>query len=605
MGKEFLKRFVRGKWIIVVASFYIKFFGGPNYVFGLYSIPIKASMKYNQKTIDTLSFFKDLGQNMGIFAGLLSEYMPAWVVLTLGATLNLAGYMMIWLSVTHRIPHPPLWQMYLFMCVAANAHPFMNTPVIVTCLNNFPHCRGTIIGFIRGFAGLSGAIFTQLYYSLYNVNGNNTQNVLLLLAWLPGCTCLFFMFFIKPFRGCTDFSEEDAQKQERHFLLFLYIALILATFLILVTVIQSRATLSFSTHKVIASIVLILLASNIVIAIKAEVEDGHQKFEHEKDDNHLIIAAMNMATIRKVTQDERLPDPKEASEPGKMDKLNHQDMQKLVADAQTTPKSKGAGEHENSYKETPSSSPLRLYLSRLREAFAMRGTKIGEDFTVPEALTKLDLWILLFATMCGQGGALAAIGNIGQIGESFGYTSGSISALVSLMNIWIFLGRLFAGFASEKLMKKQGTPRPIVLTLSILVGCVGHLLIAMPKAGSLYGASMIVGLSFGMQGTLFSAILSELFGLKHYATLFNVGSLAGPLGSYILNVRVAGHFYDQQTAQQGDDGTCTGSHCFDRAFFIIASVSFLGGLISVFLVSRTLSFYKHRMRAPSEKEERR
>ncbi|KAK3018957.1 hypothetical protein RJ639_003599, partial [Escallonia herrerae] len=45
---------------------------------------------------------------------------------------------------------------------------------------------------------------------------------------------------------------------------------------------------------------------------------------------------------------------------------------------------------------------------------------------------------------------------------------------------------------------------------------------------------------------LLSAIIAELFGLKHYATLFNVGHLAGPIGSYLLNVKVAGFLHDQE-----------------------------------------------------------
>ncbi|KAI5069713.1 hypothetical protein GOP47_0016014 [Adiantum capillus-veneris] len=570
MGKQFFLQFAKGRWMMLVASFYIKSFAGPNYVFGIYSIPIKASLNYNQSTIDTLSFFKDLGQNIGIVAGLITEVMPPWVVLTIGAALNLFGYLMIWLAVTHRIAKPPLWQMYLFMCIAADSHPFANTPVMVTCLHNFPHCRSILLGFVRGFSGLSGAIFSQLYYSLYNVNGDNTQDILLLLAWLPATMNLLCMFFIRPIKACSTSDKEDARNENKALFSFLYLALSLAAFLILVITLENQISLSFSAHKVIASTMVLLVASNILIAMKAQRGSSTkmQQLEGAKNAHSRTRDIQSMQSNGLNVQNSL--DPTEASEPNKM----------------------GQESSTESAKKSNSATP-RLYTTRFKEAFAVRGTKIGENFTIPEALLSWDMWILFIATACGQGAALAAIGNIGQIGESLGYTRAGISTLVSLMNIWTFLGRLLAGFASEALMRKQGMPRTLPFTISMLIGCVGMLLIAVPKKGSLYGASVIVGLSFGVQGTLFSAIMSELFGLKYYATLFNVGSLAGPLGSYFLNVRVAGYFYDRRAALQGDGLTCVGPHCFDTAFFIIAGVSFFGSLVSGLLVLRTLAFYRN------------
>ncbi|PNX64111.1 MFS transporter, partial [Trifolium pratense] len=60
----------------------------------------------------------------------------------------------------------------------------------------------------------------------------------------------------------------------------------------------------------------------------------------------------------------------------------------------------------------------------------------------------------------------------------------------------------------------------------------------------------------------------ELFGLKYYATLYNFGSVASPLGLYVLNVRITGHIYDKEAA------------------------TFFGAAISLILVARTRKFYK-------------
>ena len=143
--------------------------------------------------------------------------------------------------------------------------------------------------------------------------------------------------------------------------------------------------------------------------------------------------------------------------------------------------------------------------------------------------------ILFFSAICGVGGTLTAIDNLGQMGTSLGYPTRSISTFVSLMSIWNYLGRVVAGLVSEILLKKYKFPRPLMLSLVLLLACVGHLLIAFNPLGGLYVASIIIGFTFGAQWPLIFAIISEIFGLKYYSTLYNFGSMASPIGLYVLN----------------------------------------------------------------------
>ncbi|XP_020594728.1 uncharacterized protein LOC110034830, partial [Phalaenopsis equestris] len=219
----------------------------------------------------------------------------------------------------------------------------------------------------------------------------------------------------------------------------------------------------------------------------------------------------------------------------------------------------------------------------------------GEDFSILQALFSIDMLVLFFSTICGVGGTLTAIDNMGQIGESLGYPSRSINTFVSLISIWNAMGRVAAGFISEILLTKYRVPRPLVLTFVLLLACAGHLLIAFGVPNSLYLASVIVGFCFGAQWPLLFSIISELFGLKYYSTLYNFGSVASPIGSYILNVRVAGHLYDRETERQnggGKEGTCIGVKCFQLSFFIITVATVVGAVVSLVLAVRTRKFYK-------------
>ncbi|XP_060206177.1 protein NUCLEAR FUSION DEFECTIVE 4-like [Lycium barbarum] len=249
--------------------------------------------------------------------------------------------------------------------------------------------------------------------------------------------------------------------------------------------------------------------------------------------------------------------------------------------------------------ENPPSSTTN-WTSCFRSAF--NPPKRGEDHTILQALFNIDMLILFVATTFGVGGTLTSIDNLGQIGKALGYPDSSISTFVSLVSIWNYLGRVASGFSSEILLNKYNFPRPLMLTPVLLLSCIGHVLIAFGVWNSLYASSVLMGFCFGAQWPLILSIISELFGLKYYATLYNFGSVASPIGGYILNVRVAGHLYDKEAMKQlqakgiftrkiGEDLNCVGVKCYKQAFLIITGATFTGAIVSLILVLRTRKFY--------------
>ncbi|KAH6801232.1 Nodulin-like / Major Facilitator Superfamily protein [Perilla frutescens var. hirtella] len=484
------------KWIAAAASIWIQCSCGASYAFGIYSPILKSTQGYDQSTLDTISVFKDIGANAGILSGLLFSAVcrsggrapprflrGPWVVHAAGAVQCFVGYSFLWLAVTGAIPRPHVAVVCLFMFLAAHAQTFFNTANVVTAVQNFPAYSGTVVGIMKGFLGLSGAVLIQVYQTLF---AGKPTTFLLMLAVIPTLLSLILMFLVRVHHTASTAHEKTYLNG------FSLISMIVAAYIMFLIILENIFIFSPWMRALTLTILFLMLSSPLHVAIKAHKHD-----------------------LKKLSPLPSLKSPLiKANESTKPEETND-----FVANGTEL------------HKATTSEPILDA----------------GDELNLVQAMRTLSFWLLFVAMLCGMGSGLATINNISQIGESLGYSAGERSTLVSLWSIWNFLGRFGAGFISDILLHKKGWARPLFMTLTLAAMTAGHIIIGSGFPGNLYVGSVLVGICYGSQWSLMPTITSEIFGVQHMGTIFNTIAIASPLGSYILSVRVIGYIYDEES----------------------------------------------------------
>ncbi|CAM6046306.1 unnamed protein product, partial [Sphagnum compactum] len=585
------------RWFVLVAAMWLQACAGIGYMFGAISPVLKTSLGYNQKQINRLGVAKDIGDSVGLLAGFLCDVLPTWALILLGALQNFLGYGWLWLTVTHRVPPLHFALICVLIGVGTNGESYFNTAALVTCVRNFSENRGPVVGILKGFAGLSGAIFTLIYTATF---APDQASISFMVAVIPTSVAILVMFVLRhvpsPAAALADRSssaENDVTRvQESQNFRFVYgVCLALAAYLLITILMQDIADVSHTVTVAFAYGLLFLLALPLVIPFRAAVMTTES-------------TSSKQTLIEDCKSSEEKHTHNNHSSPPHRDEVL---FSELEDEKETWP--------ENERQQRLDRASSRLFRAVAQGAIKLKrrqkaGPRRGEDFTMKQAAVKADFWLLFFGVVCGAGSGLMVIDNLGQISQSLGFANAHI--FVSMLSIWNFLGRIGGGYVSEIIARDYAFPRPILMAAAQAGMAIGHVLLAFGCPGSLYVGSLLVGLGYGSHWSVTPATASELFGLKHFGILYNVLTIANPAGSLIFSGLIAGTLYDREAQKQrglndlafssvatdqfviqnNDEALlCEGAICFQETLFIMTGVCILGIVLNLVLVVRTLPVY--------------
>ncbi|CAM0911856.1 unnamed protein product [Alopecurus aequalis] len=578
-----VRGFLRNRWLVFVAAMWMQSVAGVGYLFGSLSPVIKSSLGYNQRQVASLGVAKDLGDSVGFLAGTLCAVLPLWAALLVGAAQNLVGYGWVWLAVTRRVAVPPLWAMCILIFVGNNGETYFNTAALVSCVQNFPKNRGPIVGILKGFAGLSGAIITQIYAIMHSPDDSA---LIFVVAVGPAMVVIALMFIVRPVGGHRQVRPSDGIS-----FTFVYsVCLVLAAYLMGVMLLEDLVGLS-ETLTVLCTVILIVL---LLVPVAIPVILSFFSNEDESVYAALLPSPRRDEASGSVLSDEQnevILSEVEDEKPKNLDLLPASERQKRIAELQA-----------------------KLFQAAAVGAVRVKrrkGPRRGEDFTLLQAMIKADFWLLFFSLLLGSGSGLTVIDNLGQMSQSLGYEESHI--FVSMISIWNFLGRVAGGYFSEIIVKDYAYPRAIALATAQVFMAIGHFTFAMAWPGTMYIGTLLIGLGYGAHWAIVPAAASELFGVKNFGALYNFLTVANPAGSLVFSGIIASGIYDYEAKKQAHQnnstllampGTllgmvsdvapalkCEGAICFFTSSLIMSGFCIVAVILSLILVHRTKIVY--------------
>lgn len=154
---------------------------------------------------------------------------------------------------------------------------------------------------------------------------------------------------------------------------------------------------------------------------------------------------------------------------------------------------------------------------------------------------------------------------------------------VSTISISQFCARVIAGILSDFLHKKLNAQRQWVIIGTILLMCIGQLLLVLTNSiHSITIISLFMGCGYGLLNGTYPAIIADKFGVKSFTTAWGLIT-SGPLVTLFALNKYFGVIYDSQS---NDTGQCfNGNDCYKGSFdlgIVLSAITLVGTLALIY-----------------------
>ncbi|KAK9818151.1 hypothetical protein WJX72_007867 [[Myrmecia] bisecta] len=490
------------------------------------------------------------------------------ITLMIGLVLHLGGYTALYCAASGMF-RPPYWVVVAIAVVAFNGGSWVDTTCIATSVRNFPHDRGTAVGILKSFVGISAATYTTLYVAAFRPHAIRFLLFIGIAPVVIGIVAIPFMNHV-PFRQRSELElHETSCTTGMRFGIAYQVVLTMG--------LAQMAAAIFGAHRLDHHMRVVMLVGSIVLLLPLlaipyrsgglRARPARRTSEDEAFD---LIPAKEVCRIR-LALAATFGRPAGASgvdEPLLMSDAGLE-AQPLVADRARTP-----------------------------------GDAFPVDLTPWQCQSSINYWLLFLVFGIDTSMGMLFLNNLGQIVQSRGGSHDGQALLVSLFSVLNATGRLAFGYIPERTLHLWGVPRSFFLVVVAAASTMVAAWAAVASVQALSAVAFVWGFAYGGHWSLMPALASEVFGLTHFATNYCLLQMATSIGSYTLATKLAGYLYQQSVTRHGDsDNICLGQDCFRLTFLIAAGLGLLSTLLATILLYRTRGLYRREFDAIVADEE--
>eukprot|EP00750_Incisomonas_marina_P015573 INCI18378.1.p1 GENE.INCI18378.1~~INCI18378.1.p1 ORF type:complete len:275 (+),score=21.33 INCI18378.1:426-1250(+) len=226
------------RWVAMIACIYAAMSTGTAYVFGVYSGALSATFNFTIDQLDTITMVGSFSGVLTFTGGIITDRCGAHVAILIGGLLMSTCFVLFWMFGTLIIDARP-WvvgspqQGPLIVFSALTFFTYFSSGcitggVFAAVVRNFPGQKGSAVGLVKGFVGICGGLYTQMYVGFFGVpdDSNKTLRFQLVIA---SCVAVFAVCGSPLIRVSKDppATDETTVTNYRTMFRFLFVALLL------------------------------------------------------------------------------------------------------------------------------------------------------------------------------------------------------------------------------------------------------------------------------------------------------------------------------------------------------------------------------------------
>mmetsp|Transcript_10309 Transcript_10309/g.20263 ORF Transcript_10309/g.20263 Transcript_10309/m.20263 type:complete len:582 (-) Transcript_10309:51-1796(-) len=548
------------RWPALVCGCCLLLVAGNIYAFGVWSEALSyrwppAQREHAQSLLSTLYECMLIGTYVPI-SGFFFQKYGTLKTLMVGAALNTFAYLTILSQFFRDSLYAPDLLSYVAFFMVGHATSFIDIAIIGSNVRNFSlRNRGTAMGILKGYFGLSGGLLAILHET-----GLTTRQFLSVVGPVGSFIVMACMPWV--YSSTSLMEHEPAALWKLNYILTVEVTIALLLFFFSVTMPGSSSTA--------ATILLVLV---LLIFSLSFMPQRALSLSRKLKNHHGAETMQDNPSIESVSDD--------------ISQFSYQRTSPAPSLSQT--------EHENETSEllrVEASSSTCETSSLQLDANDQRILDSNDDayhMSVSEAIQSGRFWLLFWMLLILMGSGLFIVGNAARIIKSKGGDDNQVSALVSVISVSNCLGRVGIGYlADHPVLDRFNIDRTQLLSANLLIMALAQVLFAILPLRALPLAAILGGMSYGASWTLDPTILADICGVEYFGMLYALVGFAPTFGSIIFSNILSTYVYEHHATENPvtHQDECFGNQCFGLAHWITAAACFIAACTAGPLLTR-------------------